>query len=485
MSTTSLSLRVAIVGAGPAGIYAGNLLANAVKERGGSLEIDLFESLPAPYGLIRYGVAPDHPRIKGIVNSLHEMLDAFPEVADGDASTGSATQTASRRTIRFIGNVEVGRDISLEELRERYHAVILATGAIRDAALDIPGVDLPGSYGAADFVAWFDGHPDVARTWPLEASSVAVIGNGNVALDVARVLAKHAVDLRTTEVPDNVLAGLEASAVTDVHVFGRRGPADIKFTPIELRELGEVNDVDIVLHNEDFDGVDPASASNNQLKVMLRTLNSWRDRQKAGSLSPSKGASRRLHLHFWHAPVEITGDGKVESIRFERTKFVKGETDADGALVRTGEFRDYDVQAVYRAVGYYGTRVVDAPFDDARGVIPNDGGRVDGEAGLYATGWIKRGPVGLIGHTKSDALETITNLVADAEAGLLAAPTSDEDVLTVLDASATEYTTWDGWLALDAHERALGENHEHTRERVKVVPRDEQVAVSREGALVR
>ena len=467
MSSTSLSLRVAIVGAGPAGIYAGNLLANAVaaREGNGTVEIDLFESLPAPYGLIRYGVAPDHPRIKGIVNSLHEMLDAFPD------------EDAARRTIRFIGNVEVGRDISLDELRERYHAVILATGAIRDAALDIPGVDLPGSYGAADFVAWFDGHPDVARTWPLEASSVAVIGNGNDALDVARVLAKHAVDLRTTEIPDNVLAGLESSAVTDVHVFGRRGPADIKFTPIELRELGEVNDVDIVLHDEDFDGVDPASATNNQLKVMLRTLNSWRDR-------PAGTASRRLHLHFWHAPVEIAGDGKVESIRFERTR-----TDAEGALVRTGEFHDYDVQAVYRAVGYYGTRVVDAPFDEARGVIPNEGGRVDGEPGLYATGWIKRGPVGLIGHTKSDALETITNLVADAEAGLLGAPTSEEDVLDVLDASGTEYTTWDGWLALDAHERALGESHVHTRERVKVVPREEQVSVSRdaqsESALVR
>ncbi|MFT4257999.1 FAD-dependent oxidoreductase [Microbacterium sp.] len=469
MSSTPLSLRVAIVGAGPAGIYAGNLLANAVKERGGRVEIDLFESLPAPYGLIRYGVAPDHPRIKGIVNSLHEMLDAF---GDDDASAGAAPR-GRRRTIRFIGNVEVGRDLSLDELRERYHAVILATGAIRDAALDIPGVDLPGSYGAADFVAWFDGHPDVARTWPLEAESVAVIGNGNVALDVARILAKHAVDLRTTEVPDNVLAGLEASAVTDVHVFGRRGPADIKFTPIELRELGEVRDVDIVLHDEDFDGVDAASASNNQLKVMLRTLNSWRDR-------PAGTASRRLHLHFWHAPVEISGDGSVESIRFERTT-----TDADGRLVGTGEFRDYDVQAVYRAVGYYGTRVVDAPFDEVRGVIPNAEGRVDDEPGLYATGWIKRGPVGLIGHTKSDALETITHLVADAEAGLLSAPSADGDVLNVLDANGTEYTTWDGWLALDAHERALGENHEYTRERVKVVPREEQVAVSRDGALVR
>jgi ferredoxin--NADP+ reductase len=477
MTSFPPALRVAIVGAGPAGIYAGNLLATAVSTRpDADVDIDLFESLPAPYGLIRYGVAPDHPRIKGIVNSLHEMLDA--------------TTSSSRRTIRFIGNVEVGRDIALDELRERYHAVILATGAIRDAVLDIPGVELPGSYGAADFVAWFDGHPDVARTWPLDASSVAVIGNGNVALDVARVLAKHAVDLRTTEVPDNVLEGLESSAVTDVHVFGRRGPADIKFTPIELRELGEVRDVDIVLYDEDFEGVDPASAPNNQLKVMLRTLNGWRER-------PAGTASRRLHLHFWHAPVEITGDGEVEGIRFERTRLVTGEADAAPRLTGTGEFRDYAVQAVYRAVGYYGTRVVDAPFDEARGVVPNAGGRVDGEAGLYATGWIKRGPVGLIGHTKSDALETITNLIADAEAGLLAdAPgslspsTGEGDVLDLLDARETAYTTWDGWLALDAHERHLGETHTHARERVKVVPREEQVAVSsqavsRDGALVR
>lgn len=466
MSSSPLALRVAIVGAGPAGIYAGNLLANAVRDRGGRVEIDLFESLPAPYGLIRYGVAPDHPRIKGIVNSLHEMLDAFPAASD-DANA----EPAARRTIRFIGNVEVGRDVSVEELRERYHAVILATGAIRDAALDIPGVDLPGSYGAADFVAWFDGHPDVARTWPLEARQVAVIGNGNVALDVARVLAKHAVDLRSTEVPDNVLAGLESSAVTDVHVFGRRGPADIKFTPIELRELGEVRDVDIVLHDEDFDGVDPTTASNNQLKVMLRTLNGWRDR-------PVGTASRRLHLHFWHAPLSIEGDGRVESIRFARTT-----TDAAGTLVTTDEVREYPIQAVYRAVGYYGTQVAGAPFDAAHGVVPNEGGRVDDEPGLYATGWIKRGPVGLIGHTKSDALETITHLVADAEAGLLSAADAP-DVLDLLDERTTEYTTWDGWLALDAHERHLGETHEHTRERVKVVPRDEQVAVSRDGALV-
>ncbi|MFK4837887.1 FAD-dependent oxidoreductase [Microbacterium sp. ZW T2_14] len=462
-------LRVAIVGAGPAGIYAGNILTNSLRQAQGpdaepvEARIDLFESLPAPYGLIRYGVAPDHPRIKGIVNSLHEMLDAG--------------------TTRFIGNVEVGRDISLAELQERYDAVIIATGAIRDAALDIPGIDLPGSYGAADFVAWFDGHPDVPTEWTLDQREVAVIGNGNVALDVARVLAKHAVDLRSTEIADNVLAGLEASAVTDVHVFGRRGPADIKFTPIELRELGEVPNVDIVVHDEDFVDADPANATNNQLKVMLRVLNSWRTRE-------STGAPRRLHLHFYHSPVEVLGDGKVEGIRFERNEPI-----GDGRVRGTGEFREIAVQQVYRAVGYYGTPVIDAPFDEKAGVVSNVEGRVKNTAttgdddapvipGLYATGWIKRGPVGLIGHTKSDAMETIAHLVADVRAGALTAPAIDGDVLDLLDEREVAYTTWDGWLALDAHERDLGANHVHTRERVKVVPRDEQVGISR-GALVR
>lgn len=443
------NLRVAIVGAGPAGIYAGNLLADAVHAGHGTVEIDLIESLPAPYGLIRYGVAPDHPRIKGIVDSLHEMLD-----------TGR---------IRFLGNIEVGRDVLLDELQERYHAVILATGAIRDAALDVPGIDKAGSYGAADFVAWFDGHPDVPRSWPLDAREVAVIGNGNVALDVARMLAKHAADLRSTEVPDNVLEGREASAVTDVHVFGRRGPADIKFTPIELRELGEVAGVDIVLDDADFVGVDPAAAPTNQLKIMLRTLQAWRGKEPTG-------APRRLHLHFWHAPAEVLGDDRVTGMRFERTR------PEAGGVVGTGEFVEYPLQAVYRAVGYYGTRVEGAPFDEARGVIPNVEGRVVDIPGLYATGWIKRGPVGLIGHTKSDAMETIGHLVEDARDGRLPEPEPGE-LVELLEQRGVAFTTWEGWGALDAHERRLGETHRHARERVKVVPRDAQVEIARQGAL--
>ena len=446
------ALRVAIIGAGPAGIYAGNILATQHPD----VEIDLFDQLPAPYGLIRYGVAPDHPRIKGIVNSLHEMLNSGK--------------------IRFFGNVNFGTDLHLADIRKHYHAVIFATGAIKDAQLNIPGIELDGSYGAADFVSWFDGHPDVPRTWPLEAEQVAVLGNGNVALDVARMLAKHADDLLTTDIPANVYEGLKQSPVTDVHVFGRRGPASIKFTPIELRELGEVNDVDIVLYDEDFpDGWfdEDAEGVTNQHKVMARVMESWREEELTG-------ASRRLHLHFWHKPVAILGeDGKVAGMKFERTQDAGA-----GAISDTGVMVNYPLQAVYRAIGYFGSEIPGVPFDDKYGVIRNDGGRVVDEHGkrvdgLYATGWIKRGPVGLIGHTKSDALETIENLVADIS-GLAdpAEPTTDALLATFAERSV-EFTTWDGWLKLNEHEMALGEAFEGVeRERVKVVARDEQVSIS-------
>lgn len=426
-----MTLQVAIIGAGPAGIYAGNILAHQYPD----VEIDLFDSLPAPYGLIRYGVAPDHPRIKGIVNSLHEMLN------DGK--------------IRFYGNVTFGTDLTLADIKEHYHAVIFATGAIKDAKLDIPGIDLPGSYGAADFVAWYDGHPDFPRTWPLEAKQVAVLGNGNVALDVARVLAKHADDMLTTDIPANVYEGLKSSPVTDVHVFGRRGPANIKFTPIELRELGEVEDVDIVLYDEDFpDGWfdEDAEGVTNQHKVMARIMETWRDRELTG-------ASRRLHLHFYSTPVEILGDDKVIGIKFERTG--------------TGTYFEQEVQAVYRAIGYFGSELPEVPFDEKHGVITNQGGRV--ADGIYATGWIKRGPVGLIGHTKSDATETIENLVADIPN--LADPAAPGVVLETLNARGVQYTDWQGWLKLDAHEQSLGQKV--NRDRIKVVDRDEQVRISR------
>ncbi|MBM6620176.1 FAD-dependent oxidoreductase [Micrococcaceae bacterium RIT802] len=467
-------LRVAIIGAGPAGVYAADILTKA--EREFDVSIDLFDGYPAPYGLIRYGVAPDHPRIKGIVKALHKVLD--------------------RGDIRFLGNVTYGRDITLRDIRDMYDAVIFATGAIKDADLAIPGMDLEGSHGAADFVSWYDGHPDVPREWPLEAKEIAVIGNGNVALDVARVLSKHAEDLLVTEIPDNVYAGLAASPVTDVHIFGRRGPAQVKFTPLELRELSHSRDVDIVLYPEDFEfdeASDEAIKTNNQAKTMVNTLTNWlveqedrEEQEEAGTRTP---ASRRLHLHFLHAPVEITGDdGKVEGIRFERQ-----ELDGTGNVRGTGEIVDYPVQAVYRAIGYFGSELAEVGFDPRRGVVPNDGGRVlgdDGEhvPGLYATGWIKRGPVGLIGHTKGDALETIGNLLEDRLDLPAAAHADEQAIIDLLVERGIPFTTWEGWIALDAHERSLGEAAGTietaagpiARERVKVVERDEMVRISRQ-----
>lgn len=470
-TTSKRPLRVAIVGAGPAGVYAADILTKSSEVKDGDVEvsIDLFEAYPAPYGLIRYGVAPDHPRIKGIVNALHKVLD--------------------RGDIRFLGNVTYGRDLTLHDFRAFYDAVIFSTGAVKDAELNIPGVELEGSFGGADFVSWYDGHPDVPREWPLDAKEVAVIGNGNVALDVARMLSKHADDLLVTEIPDNVYAALKASPVTDVHVFGRRGPAQIKFTPLELRELSHSNDVDIVLYPEDFEfdeASDEAIRSNNQIKTMVNTLTNWLVEEHAEAEQPS---SRRLHLHFLHSPVEIVsedGSGKVSGIKFERMQL-----DGTGNVKGTGEFVDYPVQAVYRAIGYHGSPLDEIEYDARRGVIPNDGGRVldaDGKPvpGIYATGWIKRGPVGLIGHTKGDALETIGCLLEDR---LTLPPVENPDpqaIIKLLEERGVEYTTWEGWNKLDAHEAALGaawtaENAGTgvVRERIKVVPREDMIEISR------
>lgn len=448
------TLRLAIVGAGPAGIYAADILLK--HERSFDVSIDLFERLPAPYGLVRYGVAPDHPRIKGIVNALREVLD-----------TGQ---------IRLFGNVNYGSDITLEDLKKHYHAVIFSTGAITDQVLTLPGMDLRGSYGAAEFVSWYDGHPDVARTWPLEAKHVGVIGNGNVALDVARMLAKHPEDLEPTEIPDNVLDGLLASSATDVHVFGRRGPLQVKFTPLELRELGEMRDVDVVIYGEDFvfdESSQRAIESSKQLFVINKIFDQWRAREPGS-------ASRRLHLHFYAKPLEILGEDAVESLRYERT-----EPDGAGGAVGTGEIREIPLQAIYRAVGYRGTELPGIPFDSRRGVIPNHEGQVICDdntvmPGVYATGWIKRGPVGLIGHTKSDAMETIQHVVKDQASWWNPAQPEEESVSALLHSRGVRYTNLEGWQRLDAKERQLGEAR--GRERLKLVPREEMLEVSLDGS---
>ena len=468
MNTRPLS--VAVIGAGPAGIYASDILSKS----GLDVCIDLFERLPAPYGLVRYGVAPDHPRIKQIIVALYKILQ--------------------RGDIRLVGNVEVGRDISVAELQEHYDALIFSTGADTDAPLDIPGVDAPECYGGADFVSWYDGHPDHPRTWRLDAKEVAVIGVGNVGLDIARVLAKHSQDMMTTEIPANVAEVLAASPVTDVHVFGRRGPAQVKFTPLELRELGKQPDVDVIVDEEDFEydeGSNAALAASNQQRQVVKALEGYA-MQEPEDLT----ASHRIHLHLFSSPAEVLTDdeGHVVGLRTERTHLT-----GDGSVTGTGEFRDWPVKAVYRAVGYAGSPIPGLPFDAERHVLPNEGGRVLGEdgkplTGVYATGWIRRGPIGLIGSTKSDAQETITNLVADAKEGLLHAETDDESqvghdaVMVLLNQRGVPFTTWQGWELLDAYERELGEafgevevstGQAKGRERVKVVSREAMTAISR------
>ena len=446
--TSPTDLRVAVIGAGPAGIYASDLLAKQ------GVNIDLFEQMPAPFGLIRYGVAPDHPRIKGIVNSLHAVME--------------------KPNVRFLGNIEIGTTITVEKLHEYYDAIVFATGAVADRDLDIPGENLNGSYGAADFVGFYDGNPRFHRTWNLTATHIAIIGVGNVALDISRILAKTANELHTTEIPDNVYQTLKTNQATHIHIFGRRGPAQAKFTPLELKELDHSPSINVVVDPEDIDYDEASIAARHASKsqdLVCQTLEQYAMREP-------KDAPHTLHIHLFENPVEILGeDGNVVGLRTERM-----ELDGTGHVQGTGKFTEWPVQAVYRAVGYRSEAITAVPFDHGTAVIPNDGGHVVDPAGeivpgVYVTGWIKRGPVGLIGNTKSDAKETTDMLIADALAGRLTPRTATGDITEYLEAQGIPYTTWDGWHKLDAHERSLGSAE--GRERKKVVEWDEMVAHSR------
>ncbi|MEV8531463.1 FAD-dependent oxidoreductase [Streptomyces sp. NPDC051211] len=447
-------LRVAIVGAGPAGIYAADALLKSEAAADPGVSIDLFEKMPAPFGLIRYGVAPDHPRIKGIVTALHQVLD--------------------KPQVRLFGNVDYPNDIGLDELRSFYDAVIFSTGASADRALDIPGAGLDGSYGAADFVSWYDGHPDVPRTWPLDAEKVAVLGVGNVALDVARILAKTADELLPTEIPPNVYDGLRANRAREIHVFGRRGPAQAKFSPMELRELDHSPTIEVIVNPEDIDydaGSIDTRRSNKQADMVAKTLENW-------AIRDIGERPHKLFLHFFESPSEILGeDGRVTGLRTERTQL-----DGTGNVKGTGEFQDWDVQAVYRAVGYLSEELPKLPWDIESGTVPDEGGRVV-EAGrhlpsTYVTGWIRRGPIGLIGHTKGDANETVANLLDDHANGRLLVPSAPapEAVDAFLAERGVRHTTWEGWYRLDEAEKALGEPQ--GRERVKIVEREEMLKAS-------
>jgi ferredoxin--NADP+ reductase len=456
----SVPLRVAVVGAGPAGIYAADILTKSDPDA----TVDIFDRLPTPYGLIRYGVAPDHPRIKQIIVALHQVMEN-PRIA-------------------FFGNVAVGTDVKIDELRQFYDAVIVATGAERDKALTIPGVDLPGSHGAADFVAFYDAHPDREQVWDLTGvRSVAVLGVGNVALDVARILARSADELLYTELPEHVHAVLKGSTITDIHMFARRGPAQAKFTPVELRDIDRSPHVQAVVWPEgmEFDeGSEKALAGSKSLRMVVDVLSEWALREP--SADPAR---RRIHIHFLENPVEIVGSGAgITGLRTERQELA-----GDGTVRGTGVFTDWAVQAVYRAVGYRSEPLADLPWDAAANVLPNAAGRVlglDGTPlpGMYATGWIKRGPVGLIGSTKSDAAETVANLLTDAP-GLVRAPQRERSsVRALLAAKGLPVTDFAGWDRLDAHERALGTaatagGAALPRERIKVISRREMTSIAR------
>lgn len=433
-------LRVAVVGSGPAGTYA-----TAALCQHGDVAVDVIDRLPCPYGLVRYGVAPDHEKMKSVSGALRKIYE--------------------NPAVRFLGNVEVGADLAPAELHEHYDAVVLAVGAAVDRHLDIPGENLPGSFSATDFVAWYSGHPDVSvDRFALEARSVAVIGVGNVALDVTRVLAKSAAELRRTDVPDEVLSVLERSRVTDVFLIGRRGPAQAKFTTKELRELGELANADVVVDPAELvldEASTEAIATDPGRRRNLDVLREWAER-------PPAGRPRRVHLRFLLRPVELLGHEQVTGVRLERTRL-----DGTGSAVGTGETLTIEAQMVLRSVGYRGLPLPGLPFDQESGVIPNAGGRVlrDGvpAPGEYVTGWIKRGPTGVIGTNKHDANETVAALLEDAPT-LPPAPERDPDaVLRLLADRGVTVVPWQGWCAIDLAEAELG--RAQGRDRVKIPDR--------------
>lgn len=451
-------LRVAIVGSGPSGIYAAEALA---RQSVVPVEVDVLDRLPTPFGLVRYGVAPDHLSIRGIRETLWRLL--------------------RDPAVRFLGNVELGTDLTVDELRQHVDAVIYTFGAARDRRLGIPGEDLPGSLAATDFVAWYCGHPDASRDLVEEAlqgvGSAVVVGVGNVALDVARVLARSGA-LDHTDMPEHVLSTLSDCPVRDIHVLGRRSPAHAAFTTKELRELGKIDGVDVWVDSRDLAPEpvgDAVLAGSRAAARNVEVLRGW-----AGPSAPD-GQSTSVQLRFFSRPVEILGTDRVEGVRMERTRF-----DPDGRLVGTGEQSVIPAQLVVRSVGYRGVALPGLPFDTSMNVVPHDHGRVvrDGVAapGEYVAGWIKRGPTGVIGTNKSDANESVATLLSDAELGALPVPAHpDRGALTdLLAARGVRVFTLDDWQAIDAAEVALGQTR--GRDRTTLDSRAELLAaVTAEG----
>jgi ferredoxin--NADP+ reductase len=434
--------RAAVIGAGPSGFYASEQLLKA------GFEVDLYELLPTPFGLVRAGVAPDHPKIKSVTRMYEK--------------------TAKQPGFRFFGGVELGADIAREELLERYHAVVYAVGTATDNRLGIPGEDRPGSHSATEFVAWYNGHPDFAdHEFDLSATRAVVVGNGNVAVDVARMLVLDPDEVAVTDTADHAVGPLAAAQVHDVVVLGRRGPVQAAFTTPELRELGELTRADIAVAPEALE-LDAASAAflesdecDGTTKRNVEVLREYAEREPSGR-------ERRVELRFLSSPVEILGegdDGPVTGVRVVTNRL------ENGRAVPTGEEEVIACGLVLRSIGYRGTPLPGIPFDERRGLIRNDGGRVTGDdgaplAGEYVVGWVKRGPSGVIGTNKKDAADTVARILEDAEAGTLNEPvtTPEEDWLAE---RVPGLVTWAGWRAIDEHETALGAPQ--GRPRVKLV----------------
>jgi ferredoxin--NADP+ reductase len=437
--------RIAVIGSGPAGFYtAGHLL----KDGPEALEVDMFERLPTPWGLVRSGVAPDHPKIKSVTR-IYEKTAAHPR-------------------FRFFGNVELGKDISRDELARRYHAIVYATGSPADRPLGIPGEDLQGSHPATDFVGWYNGHPDFPdHDFDLSAERAVVIGNGNVALDVARMLTLTHEELAVTDIADHALEALDESNVREIVVVGRRGPAQAAFTNPELRELGELADADVIVDPDDLERAlaveDPNMDSTSKQNVAI--LRDYAGRAPAGK-------SKRVILRFLLSPVELIGDGMgVRTVVLARNALQASE---DGRLraVATGETESIEAGLVMRAIGYRGKPLPGVPFDEGDATIPNEGGRVVGSEGPrpgeYAVGWIKRGPSGVIGTNKKDAQETVDALLEDLAGGTHLRPSSPDPhaIERLLEERVPALVTYEGWSEIDRHEQALGEPH--GRPRVKL-----------------
>jgi ferredoxin--NADP+ reductase len=455
VGTETNPLRVAIIGAGPTGFYTAEHL---FRQKELTVEIDMYERLPTPYGLVRYGVAPDHQKIK----SVTKVYD----------------RTAKKPGFRFFGNVEMGSDIRLEDLRNHYHQIVYTTGAQTDRQLGIPGEELSGSLPATEFVAWYNGHPDY-RDYEVDLSveAAAVVGIGNVAMDVARILSRTPEELAKTDIADYALAALRESKIKTVYILGRRGPAQAKFTTPEIKELGEMADADpIVLPDEaELDDISQAALANSSDRS---TINKVEVIQSYARKEPC-GKSRQLILRFLVSPVELIGDenGRVAKMRLVKNELYKTES---GTLRprATDKFEEIPVGLVFRSVGYRGVSLPGVPFYDSWGVILNQEGRVldtdskEPVLGEYTGGWIKRGPSGVIGTNKPDALETVKHMMDDLAAGQILNPSQPaaDSVLALVKERQPDYFTYDDWLQLDEMEVAKGEAQGRPRVKFTSVP---------------